>query len=119
MAKQHTYRDFELKLIHNVQCLQANHLYSPCGLHVHFSNNYSCIYMDVNYLRRIRSISWLLLALLDTYLVTNMINRLGIAIKNEGDRQIKNSSNYNVEYRDGTKSNGDKIGMPCTHSTVI
>ena len=31
----------------------------------------------------------------------------------------KNSSNYNVEYRDGTKSKGDKIGMPCTHSTVI
>ena len=26
---------------------------------------------------------------------------------------------YNVEYRDGTKSKGDKIGMPCTHSTVI
>ena len=30
-----------------------------------------------------------------------------------------NSSNYNVEYRDGIKSKGDKIGMPCTHSTVI
>ena len=30
-----------------------------------------------------------------------------------------NTSNYNVEYRDGTKSKGDKIGMPCTHSTVI
>ena len=29
-----------------------------------------------------------------------------------------NSSNYNVEYRDGIKSKGDKIGMPCTHSTV-
>ena len=31
---------------------------------------------------------------------------------------MKNSSNYNVEfeYRDGK---GDKIGMPCTHSTVI
>ena len=29
---------------------------------------------------------------------------------------IQNSSNYNVEYRDGK---GDKIGMPCTHSTVI
>ena len=27
--------------------------------------------------------------------------------------------NYNVEYRDGIKSEGDKIGMPCTHSTVI
>ena len=33
--------------------------------------------------------------------------------------QLKNSSNYNVEYRDGIKSEGDKIGMPCTHSTVI
>ena len=31
----------------------------------------------------------------------------------------KNSSNYNVEYRDGLKSRGDKIGMPCTHTTVI
>ena len=28
-------------------------------------------------------------------------------------------TNYNVEYRDGIKSKGDKIGMPCTHSTVI
>ena len=28
-------------------------------------------------------------------------------------------TNCNVEYRDGTKSKGDKIGMPCTHSTVI
>ena len=28
-------------------------------------------------------------------------------------------SNYNVEYRDGIKSKGDKIGMPCTHSTVM
>ena len=28
-------------------------------------------------------------------------------------------SNYNVEYRDGIKSEGDKIGMPCTHSRVI
>ena len=28
--------------------------------------------------------------------------------------------NYsNVEYRDGIKSKGDKIEMPCTHSTVI
>ena len=27
--------------------------------------------------------------------------------------------NENVEYRDGIKSKGDKIGMPCTHSTVI
>ena len=26
---------------------------------------------------------------------------------------------YNVEYRDGIKSKGDKIGMPCTHITVI
>ena len=26
---------------------------------------------------------------------------------------------YNVEYRDGIKSKGDKIGMPCTDSTVI
>ena len=34
------------------------------------------------------------------------------------DKYIKNSSNYNVEYRDGIKSKGDKIGMPCTHSTV-
>ena len=25
----------------------------------------------------------------------------------------------NVEYRDGIKSKRDKIGMPCTHSTVI
>ena len=24
-----------------------------------------------------------------------------------------------MEYRDGIKSEGDKIGMPCTHSTVI
>ena len=30
-----------------------------------------------------------------------------------------NSSNYNVEYRDGLKSRGDNIGMPCTHTTVI
>ena len=28
-------------------------------------------------------------------------------------------TNYNVEYRDGIKSEGDKIGMPCTHSTVM
>ena len=28
-------------------------------------------------------------------------------------------TNYNVEYRDGLKSRGDKIGMPCTHTTVI
>ena len=34
-------------------------------------------------------------------------------------KYIKNSSNYNVEYRDGIKSKGDKIRMPCTHSTVI
>ena len=27
--------------------------------------------------------------------------------------------NSNVEYRDGIKSKGDKIRMPCTHSTVI
>ena len=26
---------------------------------------------------------------------------------------------YNVEYRDGIKSEGNKIGMPCTHSTVM
>ena len=32
---------------------------------------------------------------------------------------MKNSSNYNVEYRDGIKNRGDKIGMPCTHTTVI
>ena len=32
---------------------------------------------------------------------------------------MKNSSNYNVEYRDGIKGRGDKIGMPCTHTTVI
>ena len=32
---------------------------------------------------------------------------------------MKNSSNYNVEYRDGIKSRGDMIGMPCTHTTVI
>ena len=24
-----------------------------------------------------------------------------------------------MEYRDGIKIKGDKIGMPCTHSTVI
>ena len=24
-----------------------------------------------------------------------------------------------MEYRDGIKSKGDKIGMPCAHSTVI
>ena len=35
------------------------------------------------------------------------------------DYTSKNSSNYNVEYRDGIKSKGDKIGMPCRHSTVI
>ena len=29
---------------------------------------------------------------------------------------MKNSSNYNVEYRDGIKSRGDKIGMHCTHT---
>ena len=34
-------------------------------------------------------------------------------------KYMKNSSNYNVEYRDGIKSKGDKIGMPCTESTVI
>ena len=28
-------------------------------------------------------------------------------------------TNYDVEYRDGIKSRGDKIGMPCTHTTVI
>ena len=27
--------------------------------------------------------------------------------------------NYNVEYGDGIKSIGDKIGMPCRHSTAI
>ena len=43
------------------------------------------------------------------YSVTNMISRLGIV----------ETRKYNVEYRDGTKSKGDKIGMPCTHSTVI
>ena len=32
-----------------------------------------------------------------------------------GDKYI-HSSNYNVEYRDGK---GDKIGMPCTESTVM
>ena len=32
---------------------------------------------------------------------------------------IQVNSNYNVEYRDGIKSRGDKIGMPCTHTTVI
>ena len=37
-----------------------------------------------------------------------------------GDKYIKNSSKLEcVEYRDGTKSRGDKIGMLCTHSTVI
>ena len=36
-----------------------------------------------------------------------------------GDKYIKNSSNYNVEYRDGIKSEGDKIGIPCIHSTVM
>ena len=30
--------------------------------------------------------------------------------------KLKNSSNYNVEYRDGIKSKGDKIGMPCTQA---
>ena len=30
-----------------------------------------------------------------------------------------NSSNSNVEYRDGIRSRGDKIRMPCTHITVI
>ena len=34
-----------------------------------------------------------------------------------GDKYIKNSLNYNVEYRDGQKSKGDKIGMPFRHST--
>ena len=73
--------------------------------------------MYMNYLGR--DIFLLLVALLDTYLVTNTISRLGIVIKNERRQVIKNSSNYNVEYRDGIKSKGDKIGMPCTHSTVI
>ena len=45
---------------------------------VHFSTyTHTCIYM--NYLRR--SIFLLLVALLDTYLITNMISRLGIVIK--------------------------------------
>ena len=30
--------------------------------------------------------------------------------------RAENSTNWNVEYRDGK---GDKIAMPCTHSTVI
>ena len=30
-----------------------------------------------------------------------------------GDKYV--NYNYNVEYRDGIKSEGDKIDMPCTH----
>ena len=30
---------------------------------------------------------------------------------------IQVNLNYNVEYRDGIKSRGDKIGMPCTTVT--
>ena len=71
--------------------------------------------MYMNYLRH--SIFLLLVTLLDTHLVANMISTLGLVLKNES-RQV-NSSNYNVEYGDGIKNKGDKIRMPCTHSTVI
>ena len=67
MAKQHTYGDCELKLIYNVK----QRLYSPC------TRTFLDMYM--NYLGR--SIFLLLVALQDTYLVTNMISRLGIVIK--------------------------------------
>ena len=43
-----------------------------------------------------------------------MISRFkNYGLKMRGDKYIKNSD------RDGIKSRGDKIGMPCTHSTVI
>ena len=69
MAKQHTYGDYELKLIYNVKQTAYT-----ARVHVHFS-----MYMYMNYLGR--SIFLLLVALQDTYLVTNLISRLGIVIK--------------------------------------
>ena len=49
----------------------------------------------------------------------SIINSSGLTSK--GPIVIKNEKrqNSNVEYRDGIKSKGDKIGMPCTHSTLI
>ena len=74
VAKQHTYGDCELKLIYSVKQTAYT-----ASVHVHFST-YTCTwYMYMNYLRR--SIFLLLVALQDTYLVTNMISRLGIVIK--------------------------------------
>ena len=90
--KQHTYRDFELKLIYNVQCLQANR---PCRC----AFLYVYLYMYMNYLQR--SIFLLLVALLDTYLVTNTISRLGIVIKNER-RQV--NLYYNIGIAKETRS---------------
>ena len=37
----------------------------------------------------------------------------------KGMKNTSDSSYYNAEDRDGIKSKGDKIRMPCTHSTVI
>ena len=66
----------------------------------------------MNYLRR--SIFLLLVALQDTYPVTNIDQQ----IRNCGSLKMRGDK-YNVEYRDGIKSEGDKIGMPCTHTTVM
>ena len=44
-----------------------------------------------------------------------MISRLGIVIKNE--RKV-NEKFFKLEHGDGIKIKRDKIGMPCTHSTV-
>ena len=45
---------------------------------------------------------------------------IGIVLKGkETAKSCITTSKWNVEYRDGIKSKGDKIGMPCTHSTVI
>ena len=50
--------------------------------------------MYMNYLRH--SIFLLLVALLDTYLATNMISRLLKQFKNERRRVNLNSSNFNI-----------------------
>ena len=51
------------------------------------------------------------------FLMYGIMRETPIAIPIYGSTE--NFSHYTVEYRDGTKSKGDKIGMPCTHSTVI
>ena len=51
--------------------------------------------------------------------VTQLVKLLGLGLGSYSIQVNQNSSNYNVEYRDGIKSKGDKIRMPCTHSTVI